>query len=100
MTYIVWEFTVETGNRAAFEKAYKSDGVWAKLFRKDGAYKEAILIADAEQAGRYLTIDVWEDKDSYARFKDRFATEYHEIDKQCEALTAGERRLGIFERIP
>ena len=100
MTYVVWEFTVQAEKRAAFERAYGSDGVWAKLFRKDGAYKETMLIADAEHAGRYLTVDVWEDKDSYGRFKDRFATEYQEIDTECEALTAGERRLGIFERIP
>ena|SRR5438270_862797 len=100
MTYIVWEFTVPPENRAAFETAYKPDGIWAELFGKDRAYRETFLMTDGEQAGRYLTIDVWEDKDSYARFKDRFAAEYHQIDQQCETLTAGERRLGIFERIP
>lgn len=99
MTYILWEFTVNPAQQADFERAYRPDGVWAQLFRHDPAYKETILIRDHEQSGRYLTIDVWEDKTSYLSFKDRFAREYHQIDENCEKLTADERLIGIFEAI-
>ena len=99
MIYVLWEFIVPPVQRAAFEAAYKPDGVWATLFRRDPAYHETVLIQDSEQVGRYLTVDVWEDKDSYLRFKDRFATEYERIDEECEELTASERRVGIFDQI-
>jgi quinol monooxygenase YgiN len=100
MIYVLWEFTVSPEHRAAFEIAYKSDGLWAHLFRQDSSYRETILIRDQEQAGRYLTVDVWEDRDSYLSFKDQFADQYSKIDKECEKLTAGEQLIGIFEQIP
>jgi hypothetical protein len=99
MIYIVWEFTISVEQRAPFESAYKSDGVWAQLFRRDRAYRQTTLIHDTEQSGRYLTIDVWEDRDSYLSFKERFAADYHKIDEDCERLTLSERLVGIFEAL-
>jgi len=58
-----------------------------------------VLIKDNVQSGRYVTIDVWEDKDSYLRFKDRFADDYQTVDKECEKLTSAERQIGVFERL-
>ena len=98
--YILSEFTVPQPHLAAFEREYGGDGTWARLFRRDSAYRETILVKDNAQSGRYLTIDVWDDKDSYLRFKDRFADDYQTIDKECERLTNGERQIGIFERLP
>ena len=99
MIYVLWEFTVRAQQSAEFERAYKSDGRWAQLFRRDPAYRETILVKDSKQTERYLTIDVWEDRDSYQRFKERFAAEYHQTDQECEKLTSGERIIGIFEKV-
>jgi quinol monooxygenase YgiN len=99
MIHILWDFEVSADNRAEFEAAYSSDGVWAKLFRHDPAYSETILIRDHESVGRYLTVDVWQDEASYTAFKEKFAEEYHATDHDCEALTQSERLIGIFERV-
>lgn len=99
MIYVIWEFEVSTEQRQPFESAYVFDGVWAKLFRRDPAYSETILIRDHESVGRYLTLDVWEDETSYRAFKEKFAEEYYAIDHDCEALTESERLIGIFERV-
>jgi heme-degrading monooxygenase HmoA len=99
MIYILWEFTVAPEYRDEFERAYRSDGEWALLFRKDPEYRETILIRDYANPQRYMTLDVWEDRNSYASFKERFAAEYQEIDQKCEALTQDERHIGTFERI-
>jgi len=99
MTYILWEFTVSAEQSPAFENAYKADGVWAQLFRRDPAYVETVLVADREQPGRYVTIDVWEDRNSYLSFKERFAGDYRKIDEECEKLTLSERLIGIFESV-
>jgi quinol monooxygenase YgiN len=99
MIYVLWEFTVSPEHRSQFEITYKSDGIWAELFRRDPAYRETILIKDQEQAGRYLTVDVWEDRESYLNFKHQFADQYSKIDEECEKLTSGERLVGIFEQV-
>ena len=100
MIYVLWEFTVPELHLAAFERAYGSDGLWARLFRRDPSYRETVLLKDEQRPGRYLTIDMWEDKDSYLRFKDRFAGDYQTIDQECEKLTSVERQIGTFERLP
>jgi len=97
--HVIWEFTVSASHQAAFETAYNSDGLWAELFGRDSAYRKTILIQDYEQARRYLTVDVWEDRESYARFKDLFAAEYRKIDEECAALTESERLIGIFSQV-
>ena len=99
MIHVLWEFIVAPEQRAAFEAAYKSNGVWVQLFRRDPAYRETLLLHDSKLPGRYVTVDVWEDGDSYAQFKNCFAAEYQKIDQECEALTQSERHIGTFERI-
>ena len=98
MIYTLWEFIVPPEHRNAFETAYSSEGVWAQFFRRDPSYHETILLRDASQVGRYVTLDVWDHRDSYLKFKGRFADEYQKIDEDCEKLTASERHVGIFER--
>ena len=99
MIYIFWQFKVPPEHRVEFEKAYKGDGVWAQLFQRDPAYVRTILVADEEQQGSYLTIDVWKDRHSYTRFKERFASEYSVIDKRCEFLTESERMIGLYAEV-
>ena len=99
MIYVLWQFEVSPENCAEFEAAYKGDGIWAQLFRRDAAYVKTILIRDSDKAASYLTIDVWKDRESYLQFKKRFAAHYAKIDSHCEALTTSERLVGIFEEI-
>ena len=99
MTYIVWEFTTSPQQRVEFETAYGPDGIWAQLFRRDPAYRQTLLLKTPEGPERYLTIDVWEDRESYLSFKDRSANDYQRIDKECEKLTTSERQIGVFETV-
>ena len=99
MIYVLWEFRVSLDNCAKFETAYKGDGIWAQLFRRDAAYVRSILVRSDKHAGSYLTIDVWRGRESYLQFKQRFAADYAKIDKDCEALTDSERLIGVFEEI-
>lgn len=99
MIYVLWEFQVSVENRAKFETAYKGDGIWGQLFQRDSAYVKTILVRNDERAGSYLTIDVWKNRESYLQFKHRFGADYAKIDKDCEALTDGERLIGIYEEI-
>lgn len=99
MIYIIWEFTTSRELRVDFETAYGPDGIWAQLFRRDPAYRQTLLLKSAEGPARYLTVDLWEDRNSYLSFKDRSADDYHRIDKECEKLTTSERQIGFFETV-
>lgn len=97
MIGIVWTYTVRPDRLAEFERRYAADGDWAQLFRRAPGFRFTSLGRDAENSGRYLTIDAWDDLASFERFKRDFAREYEALDKECEGLTIEERKLGVFE---
>ena len=99
MFHILWEYRVREEKRSDFERHYSGDGTWAILFRRASGYVGTTLLRDPEDGGRYLTIDVWDAAASFNRFKKDFAAEYAATDKQMEALTESERRLGNFESV-
>jgi heme-degrading monooxygenase HmoA len=94
---IVWEFRVRQDRVREFEKHYGGNGTWARFFRRGKGYRETILLRDRDDPGRYMTIDVWDDLESYRVFSEGFAEEYKAIDRRCEALTEEERCVGYFE---
>jgi quinol monooxygenase YgiN len=96
---IVWEFRVRPNKRRAFDKAYASDGVWGTFFRGGEGYVRTELIRDCKEPHRYLTIDVWQSRQAYERFKKQNRAEYLAIDKECESLTQSEKLIGEFQSI-
>jgi quinol monooxygenase YgiN len=99
LLHIVWEFVAKPDHVAEFERIYGSDGEWSRLFRKSSHYRETILTRDTDRRGRYLLTDIWDDHDSFVSFKKQFREEYERLDRECEALTEQETRIGEFEKI-
>lgn len=99
MLHIVWEFVAKPEHVAEFEQIYGSDGEWSRLFRKSSHYRETILTRDLDSPGRYLLTDIWDDRASFQAFKRDFREDYERLDRQCEALTEEETRIGEFEKI-
>jgi len=93
---IVWEFRVIPGMEKQFERVYGADGEWVRCFGSDGGYIRTDLLRDAQDAGRYLTVDVWESEAAYDAFRTTHSNEYKEIDARCETLTQSEREVGRF----
>jgi len=93
---IVWEFHARANKQREFEKAYAPDGVWGTLFRSGDGYIRTELIRDREDPLRYVTIDVWQSRQAYERFKKKNWAEYQAIDKKCESLTRSEKLIGEF----
>ena len=96
MIQIVWEFQVREEQRAEFERHYAAGGTWAAFFKRDAAYKGTQLLHDMSDPGRYVTIDIWDDADSYGAFRAVNRQEYSALDQEMEALTESEKRLGVF----
>jgi len=96
MFVILWEFTIRPEHRTAFEHAYGPDGEWAELFRKCPGFVRCELIQDAEDPGRYVTLDYWEMPEAHVLGMQRIGAAYQELDARCDALTIRERRIGNF----
>ena len=99
MFVILWEFEVKSGYEAEFEREYGPEGVWAKFFGRDPAYHGTRLLRDTAQGRRYRTLDCWESRTEYERFRERNAAEYKKIDAKCEAMTEKETPVGMFETV-
>lgn len=97
MIHIIWEFRVRPGKEAEFENHYSDQGTWAKFFRQDPGYHGTQLVRDAADPHRYVTIDAWDDESAYGAFRVTYREQYNAIDKQMEALTESEKRIGVFQ---
>lgn len=96
MFVVVWEFEVAEDKLAAFEAAYGPAGKWAQLFGKSTDYLGTELLKDAYIVGRYLTIDRWRSEEAFREFRKDNDAGYEVIDRECDALTEKEQRVGTF----
>lgn len=97
MIAIIWTYTTAPDAEDRFRAAYGPEGDWAQLFRKAPGYVRTELLASED--GGYATVDYWRDAASFEAFKTAFADEYARLDAICDALTAEERRVGLYEVI-
>jgi heme-degrading monooxygenase HmoA len=96
MFIIVWQFEVAEEKVAEFEVAYGPDGTWARLFRSSDKYLGTELLRDAYVPGTYLTIDRWSSEEDFRAFRRDHDAEYERLDRECDALTARETRIGAY----
>lgn len=92
----IWRYRIDPRHRREFLAAYAPDGDWARLFRLDASYVETRLLQDADDPDRYMTIDVWQSQADRDAFRTRYAREFDEIDRRCEAYTLEETLVGDF----
>ncbi len=97
MYWVVWSYDVKPAQVKAFERAYGPDGDWDRLFQRAPGYGGTELRRETDRAAHYVTIDRWDSRADYQRFKDTFRKEYEVLDARCGALTDFEKRLGDFE---
>jgi hypothetical protein len=45
----------------------------------------------------YVTRDWWESRVTYEQFREKFAKEYGELDRECEGIMAREKHLSEYE---
>ena len=59
MIHVVWEFVVRPSAIDAFQRAYRPNGVWCRLFQSYPGYCGTILLRDRRNPRRFITVDVW-----------------------------------------
>jgi len=96
MFVVVWQFEIAEDRVAGFEAAYGPEGAWAKLFHTSPDYKGTELLRDAYIPGSYLTIDRWTSEEAFRAVRKFHVNEYEVLDRQCDALTGRETRVGAY----
>jgi len=94
MFVILWRFT--TNDASTFERHYGPAGTWAQFFRRDPGFIRTDLLKGDDA---YLTLDWWTSRAAYERFRDVHASQYAAIDRECEAFTTSEEKLGEYESV-
>ena len=92
----LWEFQVKPDCVEEFLQAYGADGDWVRLFSRDPDYVRTLLLRDAKDPCRFVTVDVWKSAASRDRFRFEHHADYRRLDRRCEALTTRERPLGDY----
>ena len=97
MIALVFSYEVHAG--AEFERAYGSDGEWARFFRQGAGYIGTELLRDVENPGRYFVIDRWESADAYNAFAAEHREEYMRRVDDTRFYYDVELRFGTFETV-
>jgi len=93
MFVTLWEFEVKSGSEELFERTYGADDGWARLFGRDAQHRGTRLLRDVGAERVYVTMDSWESREAYEAFREKFAAEYEELEKQCEVMTEKEKHI-------
>jgi heme-degrading monooxygenase HmoA len=100
MHVVAWSYRILAGCEPAFEALYGSDGGWAHLFARSPAYLGTRLLRDVDDAACYATFDRWRSLADYEAFLREHREAYAVLDREGDALTCEETRLGAFETEP
>jgi len=95
----IWEYLVRADFVAEFLRAYGPEGEWVQVFRRAKGYVRTELHQDHENPLRFITIDYWDSRASWAAFRIEFAAEFEFLDARCENYTETERQIGSFARV-
>ncbi|MGD8866374.1 MAG: antibiotic biosynthesis monooxygenase [Gemmatimonadales bacterium] len=96
MYVYIWEYQVRPESVERFREVYGPDGDWVALFRRAASYLGTELLRDLDDPYRYVTVDRWESRQAYERFRRSFSAQFEHLDAVCEKLTLREVRLGHF----
>jgi hypothetical protein len=92
----VWQYVIKPARRDEFFAAYAPDGTWVKLFARDSNYLGTVLLCDADNDNRFVTIDYWSSRDARNTFRTVHAVAFSSLDRKCSAYTITEEFLGDF----
>ena len=89
----VWQYEVVPGREAEFERAYGSAGDWARLFALSEGFRGTRLYRDVEAPAAYLTVDLFDGHETWARFLEAHRGAYEDLDGKCSVLMASQSEL-------
>jgi hypothetical protein len=97
MIHVIWQYVVKAEAVPEFERAYGSEGAWARLFKRYPGFTSTTLLRDAARPHVYLTIDTWQSRAERDAMLAVGAADYAALDAEFAGWTESETELGIFD---
>lgn len=98
MYQIIWRFRLRKGAERQFLAGYSANGRWAQLFRRAAGFEHTELARSVEDDRSFYTIDFWQSREAFEKFRVEFATQYEELDREFSNLTETEQYIGTVVR--
>jgi heme-degrading monooxygenase HmoA len=97
MIEVFYRYSVHPSQVRAFEHAYGPTGPWVALFSPHPGYRRTRLFRHKSESNIYVTVDVWDSKSDYDRFRVICADEYARLGRELRLLYIEELFLGYYE---
>jgi hypothetical protein len=76
MLRTIWRFRAKVNKKNDFQLVYGWKGNSTKLFGRSPEYQGTILLQDVGDHLIFIVIDRWAERNSFANFREKFASEY------------------------
>jgi heme-degrading monooxygenase HmoA len=97
MIEIFYRYRVHPSQVRAYEHAYGPGGPWVALFKRQDGYVRSRLFRHKSEPDVYVTVDVWESKSAWDRFRVSNSEDYARLDRELRLLYIEELFLGYYE---
>ena len=97
MVEIFYRYRVHPNQKLAFEHAYGTAGPWVSLFSRYPGYRRTRLFRHRREPDVYITVDVWDSKGDWDRFRSEAADEYARLGNSLRMLYLEEHLMGYYE---
>ncbi len=97
MIEVFYRYRVHPAQARAFEHAYGPSGPWAKFFESGEGFVRTRLFRHKSDPAIYVTVDVWEKKAAWDRFRAENAEMYARLSRELRMLFLEEHLLGYYE---
>jgi len=93
---LVWQFTVQSGREAEFERFLGASGAWQSLSRRSRSFLGSSFLRDAVQSTRYLVVEYWSEMLVYETHHSDYSDEVRQLEQERDQLLDEMAPLGIF----
>jgi heme-degrading monooxygenase HmoA len=94
---IIHEYIVREGTQARFELTYGVGGAWSRLFSKSPGFRGIILLRDAGNPLRFLSIEIWEGEELRHEALASHQAEAADVFAALEEMVETDAGLGTFK---
>jgi quinol monooxygenase YgiN len=91
-----WQFKVQAGREAAFERFFGANGPWQGLSRRSRSFLGSSFLRDAVQPTRYMVIEYWSEMLVYETHHADYSDEIQALEKERDQLLEEITALGVF----